>query len=125
MEKLDLEAMPLDDLWTLHEQISSVLSELIIAEKRQLENRLLQLNHGKEVQGSVMLELKSDNANRERARREYPRVFPKYQNPAVPAETWSGRGKRPRWLVSALKAGGTVEDFRIPDTPQDKVQVGR
>ena len=125
MEKLDLEAMPLDDLWTLHEQISSVLSERIIAEKRQLENRLLQLNHGKEVQGSVMLELKSDNANRERTRREYPRVFPKYQNPAVPTETWSGRGKRPRWLVSALKAGGTVEDFRIPDTPQDKVQVRR
>ena len=125
MEKLDLEAMTLDDLWTLHEQISSVLSERIIAEKRQLENRLLQLNHGKEVQGSVMLELKSDNANRERTRREYPRVFPKYQNPAVPTETWSGRGKRPRWLVSALKAGGTVEDFRIPDTPQDKVQVRR
>jgi DNA-binding protein H-NS len=125
MEKLHLEAMPLDDLWALHEQINSVLSKRIIAEKRQLENRLLQLNRGKEAQGSVMPELELDEANRERPRRKYPRVFPKYQNPAVPTETWSGRGKRPRWLVSALKAGGTVEDFKIPGTPQDNVRVRR
>src|SRR5271154_6363190 len=114
MEKLDLEAMPLDDLWVLHEQISNVLSVRIIAEKRQLENRLVQLNRGKGAQETQGLDLKSSKTNRERPRRKYPRVFPKYQNPAVPSETWSGRGKRPRWLVSALKAGGTIEDFKIP-----------
>jgi DNA-binding protein H-NS len=125
MEKLDLEAMPLDDLWALHEQISSILSKRIIAEKRQLENRLLQLNRGKDALGSVKLKLEPDKANRERPRRKYPRVFPKYQNPDVPTETWSGRGKRPRWLVSALKAGGTVEDFKITDIPQQNVRVRR
>jgi len=126
MEKLDLEAMPLDDLWALHEQISSILSKRIIAEKRQLENRLLQLNRGKDALGSANLKLEPDKAaNRERPRRKYPRVFPKYQNPDVPTETWSGRGKRPRWLVSALKAGGTVEDFKITDIPQENVRVRR
>jgi DNA-binding protein H-NS len=125
MEKLDLEAMPLDDLWALHEQISSILSKRIIAEKRQLENRLLQLNRGKDALGSVKLKLEPDKANRERPRRKYPRVFHKYQNPDVPTETWSGRGKRPRWLVSALKAGGTVEDFKITDIPQQNVRVRR
>ena len=125
MEKLDLEAMPLDDLWALHEQISSILSKRIIAEKRQLENRLLQLNRGKDALGSVKLKLEPDKANREPPRRKYPRVFPKYQNPDVPTETWSGRGKRPRWLVSALKAGGTVEDFKITDIPQQNVRVRR
>ena len=125
MEKLDLEAMPLDDLWALHEQISSILSKRIIAEKRQLENRLLQLNRGKDALGSVKLKLEPDKANRERPRRKYPRVFPKYQNPDVPTETWSGRGKRPRWLVSALKAGGTVEDFKITDIPRENVRVRR
>ncbi|MGO8909733.1 MAG: H-NS family nucleoid-associated regulatory protein [Bradyrhizobium sp.] len=125
MEKLDLEGMPLDDLWTLHEQISSVLSARIIAEKEQLENRLVQLNRGKDAQGSVVLELKSSKTNPERPRRKYPKVFPKYQNPAVPSETWSGRGKQPRWLVSALKAGGKIEAFIIPDTGRDKVSVRR
>ncbi|HVR59552.1 MAG TPA: H-NS family nucleoid-associated regulatory protein [Pseudolabrys sp.] len=38
--------------------------------------------------------------------------------PAEPSETWSGRGKQPRWLVSALKADVTVEDFRIRRHPR-------
>jgi DNA-binding protein H-NS len=124
MEKLDLEVMPLDDLWALHEQISSILSARITAEKRQLESRLVQLSRGKDA-GSVVLELKSSETNPERPRRKYPRVFPKYQNPSAPSETWSGRGKQPRWLVSALKAGGKIEDFRISDTARDKIGVRR
>src|ERR1700704_4677835 len=40
-------------------------------------------------------------------------VAPKYRNPEVPAETWAGRGLRPRWLVAALKGGKKVEDFAI------------
>src|ERR1700733_4684073 len=44
---------------------------------------------------------------------QVPKIFPKYQNPKAPFETWAGRGKQPRWLVSALKAGGKIEDFEI------------
>ena len=36
------------------------------------------------------------------------------QNPMDPTETWSGRGKQARWLVSALRSGGKIDDFRIP-----------
>jgi DNA-binding protein H-NS len=36
-----------------------------------------------------------------RAQRKYPRVFPKFRNPKEPSETWSGRGKQPRWLAAA------------------------
>jgi DNA-binding protein H-NS len=122
MKKPDLEAMALDDLWALHEQISGILSSRIVAEKQQLEKRLVQLNRGRELKGSAALEQASDKADRDRPRRKYPRVIPKYQNPAVPSETWSGRGKQPRWLVSALKAGRTIEDFRI-QSAHDKVRA--
>jgi DNA-binding protein H-NS len=40
-------------------------------------------------------------------------VAPKYRNPENPAETWAGRGLKPRWLVAALKGGKKVEDFAI------------
>jgi DNA-binding protein H-NS len=40
-------------------------------------------------------------------------VAPKYRNPADPAQTWSGRGKRPRWYNDALKAGQKVKDLAI------------
>ena len=113
MQKSDFEKMPLDDLWALHEQISNILSTRIIAEKEQLERRLGQLNRGKGVKRTVLLQLNPSEAKTDRPRRKYPKVFPKYRNPAEPSETWSGRGKRPRWLVSALKAGKPIEDFQI------------
>ncbi len=40
-------------------------------------------------------------------------VKPKYRNPANPAETWSGRGKRPRWFNAALAAGKKEKDLLI------------
>jgi DNA-binding protein H-NS len=38
---------------------------------------------------------------------------PKYRNPKNRAETWAGRGNRPRWLVKALKAGKRFEAFAV------------
>ena len=38
-------------------------------------------------------------------------VAPKYQGPA--GETWAGRGRKPRWLVDALKKGKKLEEFAI------------
>ena len=111
MEKIDLEAMPLDDLWSLHERIGKLLSGRIIAEKQQLEARLVRLNRGQAARSN---ELGWVKAKQERPRRKYPKVFPKYQNPKAPFETWAGRGKQPRWLVSAMEAGGKIEDFEIP-----------
>jgi DNA-binding protein H-NS len=113
MKKLSLEGMRLDDLWALYEKIGTVLSSMIIVEKQQLEQRLAQIHGRKQVDESVLLSLKTGTEDLDLPRRRYPKVFPKYQNPAVPSETWSGRGKRPRWLVSALKAGKLIEDFKI------------
>jgi DNA-binding protein H-NS len=41
------------------------------------------------------------------------KVDPKYRNPENPAETWAGRGLKPRWLAAAIKAGKKLEDFSI------------
>jgi DNA-binding protein H-NS len=38
---------------------------------------------------------------------------PTHRNPSNGAETWTGRGRKPRWLVAALKAGKTIEQCRI------------
>lgn len=125
MKELDLEAMPLDDLWTLHEAISKLLSERIIAEKQQLEARLLQLNRGTGARRSIGNGLVSDRAKDKGPRRKYPKVLPKYQSLTPPFETWSGRGKRPLWLVSALKSGGKIEDFEIARVARGKIGAGR
>ncbi|MCC4633000.1 MULTISPECIES: H-NS family nucleoid-associated regulatory protein [Xanthomonas] len=48
-----------------------------------------------------------------RAGRKLGKVAPKYRNPANIQETWTGRGKQPRWLAELTAAGKKVEDFLI------------
>jgi DNA-binding protein H-NS len=43
-------------------------------------------------------------------------IAPKYRNPANPAETWSGRGRKPTWLEQQLTAGRQLSEFAIANT---------
>lgn len=38
---------------------------------------------------------------------------PKYINPVNPAQTWTGRGKRPHWLADALARGESLDKFAV------------
>lgn len=46
-------------------------------------------------------------------RKAAKKVAPKYRNPANPKETWSGRGKQPRWMAALTAKGKKPEDFLI------------
>jgi len=109
IKKFDLTVMTFDELWSLHEQVSQVLSFRITSEKRELERRLAVLGRSMDI-----FEKKDAGSGHGgmRARRKYPSVLPKYRNPQT-SETWSGRGKRPRWLVAAMMTGRKLEDFEI------------
>ena len=37
----------------------------------------------------------------------------KYANPDDHSQTWTGRGRRPFWLLARLKKGASLEDFAI------------
>jgi len=43
-------------------------------------------------------------------------VLPKYFNPKNSEETWSGRGRKPKWVEAALKTGKKLEDLAIAST---------
>ena len=103
MTRSTLNTMSIDELWALHERIAADLAARLIAERKALELRLKQLNCvglSKQIEPS-------------RARRRYPKVFPKFRNPDHPSETWAGRGRQPRWLTAQLKTGKRIDDFRI------------
>ena len=40
-------------------------------------------------------------------------VAVKFVNPENRSETWSGRGRKPNWMSAKLKAGASMDDFRI------------
>ena len=37
----------------------------------------------------------------------------KYRNPKDSSQTWTGRGRKPNWLVDAMKKGAKTESFKI------------
>jgi DNA-binding protein H-NS len=96
METNELRSMPLEELWKLRGEVVVRLGSKLLAEKAKLEERLRQLR-----------------PQDHRMRRPYPKVFPKYQNPKNPTETWSGRGRHPRWLSPQLRSGKKLDEFRI------------
>jgi DNA-binding protein H-NS len=100
MKRYDLKSMSTDQLSILYDEMTAILTEKMVAQKRVLEDRLKQL---------VPVERTSETARR----RPYPIVLPKYRNPDNKSETWAGRGKKPRWLSAQLKSGKQIEDFRV------------
>jgi len=102
MNERDLTKMAVDDLWDLHQSIAVVLASKLEIQKSELDKRLRQLH------ANALLE-----QGGEPSRRPYPAVTPKFRNPAQPDQTWSGRGKRPRWVTELLNAGVSIRDFQI------------
>lgn len=102
MKNNDLAMMTTAALWSLREELDAILATKLDAEKQELERRLARLN------GRV--------EQRQKARRPYPKVPPKYRNPERPSETWSGRGKQPRWVGAHLRSGMKVDDLLIAQT---------
>lgn len=41
------------------------------------------------------------------------KVAVKYRNKDNPTETWTGRGRQPKWLAAALKKGAKIQDFAL------------
>ena len=112
MKNSDLKLMAIDELWDLREQITAKLARELTIKKAELEERLHKI-------GSVSNVITSD-----RQRRPYPKVVPKYRNPKNPAETWSGRGKQPRWLTAQLRSGKKVNDFLIRPQARREYHTG-
>jgi len=52
-------------------------------------------------------------ASRTQSKLKGTKVTVKYRNPKNSEETWTGRGRKPNWLVAALKKGQKLETFQV------------
>lgn len=64
-----------------------------------------------------------------RRRRKTGKVAPKYRDPENRRNTWTGRGRMPRWLADKTRHGRSATDFLIPGlarpTTGKDVVIGR
>jgi len=98
MNERTLEVMPVNTLWALRQRIDATLAAKLLSEKKEIERRLARVSGGPQ-----------------KFRRPYPQVHPKYFNPENPAQTWSGRGLKPRWFTAQLESGRTVNELLLAD----------
>jgi DNA-binding protein H-NS len=111
MDTAHFNSLSLDELWMLHQQVTASLTQKILVQKAHLEERLHRIGLAEKATRS------------DRKRRSYPPVRPKYRNPKNPAETWSGRGRLPRWLQPQLRGGRKLDEFLIEQASAQKRQT--
>ena len=98
-----LKTMPIAKLQALRSQVEAAITAKVTERRRELETELSKLA-GLGGRGKASKSARGD--------RRGP-VAPKYRNPENPAETWAGRGLKPRWLTAAIKEGKDLDDFLI------------
>lgn len=103
--KIDLDSLSLKELKSLQ---SDVAKKIDGYEERKKREALTELEEKAKTLGYSLSELLGASAPRKRKPAK-----PKYANPANKSETWTGRGRKPRWAEAALKAGKKLEDFAI------------
>jgi DNA-binding protein H-NS len=113
MTRSTFDAMRLDELWDLHKRVLSILEERLDQERQKLEHQLEEL--GRKFGGGPSDIPQRGLRPKVKQRRPYPKVPQKYCNPEYPAQTWSGRGKQPRWVIEVLSSGRSLEDCRITE----------
>ncbi|MEO6300073.1 MAG: H-NS histone family protein [Paracoccaceae bacterium] len=102
---IDLETLSLKELKDLQSQVAKAVSSF---EDRKKKDALAALEEIARARGFTLAELMGTSSVRKRT----PAVA-KYANPGNTSDTWSGRGRKPRWFAAALAAGKTPDDLAI------------
>lgn len=102
---IDLNALSLKELKDLQSQVGKAIATY---EDRKKKEALAELEEKARALGFSLAELTAIAAVRKRSPAQA-----KYANPANKSETWSGRGRKPRWFEAALNAGKSPEDLAI------------
>ena len=103
---MNLEDLSLEELTSLQNDVAVALYNFKKRKKAEALAEIKSLAHAK---GFSLDELLGGGA----AKGKRAPAVAKYADPANPDNTWSGRGRKPKWLIVELENGKSVEDFAI------------
>ncbi len=103
MIPIDVDTFSTDELWTVYEEIRAILRSRLEVQRRQLVQQLNTLR-GRPTSSP-------DEPSNPKRRRT--KSAPLFRNPHNAAQTWTGRGKQPRWVTEILQSGIELHELRI------------
>ena len=101
---LDLDTMTLKDLRDLRGKLDRAINSY---EDRKSREALAAIEGAAREHGFNLAELTGAKPRRSGT------VAPKYANPNDPTMTWTGRGRKPRWVQENLEGGKQLDDLLI------------
>lgn len=107
---IDLTTMTSKELSDLRSQVDMALKDAVVRERTQA--RQAAEKAAAEFGFSLADVLNGHDGTRRKAE-DKPLSPPKYRNPEDPAQTWTGRGRKPGWFNEALANGASPEELEI------------
>ena len=101
---LDLDTMTLKDLRDLRGKLDRAINSY---EDRKRREALAAIEEAAREHGFNLADLTGAKPRRSGT------VAPKYANPNDPTMTWTGRGRKPRWVQENLEGGKQLDDLLI------------
>jgi len=103
---MDLNALSFAELKKLQDDVAVAIFNY---EKRKKAEALAAVEDAARAAGFSLKELLSD----EKLTKGRTKAAPKYANPADAAQTWTGRGRKPKWVKELLASGKSLDDVAI------------
>ncbi|MDJ1015111.1 MAG: H-NS histone family protein [Paracoccaceae bacterium] len=106
MAKVNLSKMSLAELKSLQKDVAKAIQGF---EKRKRDDAMKALQAVAKEHGMTLDQIVSGGGGKKK-RAGAPA---KYRNPANAGETWSGRGRQPKWYKDAVKGGASPDSMLI------------
>lgn len=103
---VDIDAMSLPDLIQLQKDLVPAIKQRQRKEKTSLRKQMEELA---KKSGFTFDEVISTT----KTNKKMSKVKPKYANPKNPEQTWTGRGRKPKWVEEALSKKKKLSDLSI------------
>lgn len=101
----DLKNMDLKELKSLQKEVAKAIENF---EERNRQEALAAAQKAAEEKGFKLSDLMGGSGKKPKTK-----SAPKYAHPENPSKTWTGKGRKPAWVVEHLDGGGSLEDFAI------------
>jgi DNA-binding protein H-NS len=109
MVQVDLTGYNLGELKGLQHEIEKTIKAREQRDVRKAREQILVIAQEAGISVADLLAKTTSKAKNNNVQK----VKPKYQDPADGSQTWTGRGRQPRWITQGLANGRALDDFRI------------
>ena len=109
MANIDLSSYNLSALKGLQHDIENEIKSRQQGDLAKARQQILAIAQAAGVTVEELLATGTKKSNKGKGQK----VQAQYQNPADNAQTWTGRGRQPKWIAEGIAGGKQLSDFRI------------